>query len=104
MPHLLANISPAEVIGVIGFCLYVTNYCMLTTRVLTGNCITYFVVNLCAAGCVLIGLTASFNLASVMIQVFFIVLSLIGIVLRLRRPRRIVMPDRREPPLLREIA
>lgn len=73
-------------IGVMGFALYVLAYGLLTIRVLNGNSLTYFGLNLAAASCVLIGLTVSFNLASALIQLFWVAMSLIGITLHLLRP------------------
>lgn len=81
---------PAEVfdaIGVAGFGLYVLNYTMLTFRKLGGETITYFALNWVAATLVLIGLTTSFNLASALIQIFWIGISTVAIVIRLRSPK-----------------
>lgn len=75
-----------EFVGVLGFGLYVLNYTLLTTRVISGNSLQFFAVNLTAASCVLIGLTVSFNLASALIQIFWVVMSLIGITLNMIRP------------------
>ncbi|MGH1331011.1 MAG: CBU_0592 family membrane protein [Paracoccaceae bacterium] len=86
------NIEPlglAETIGVIGFIAYVANYLMLTFRIIPPAGIAYFCVNVCAASMVLTGLSASFNMASALIQGFWIVISLVGIALRLRERRRI---------------
>ena len=79
-----------ETIGVIGFCLYVLAYTLLTLRLLAGNSVKYFSLNLTAASCVLIGLTVSFNLASALIQLFWVVMSLVGITLHVLRPARSV--------------
>ena len=75
-------------IGVLGFALYVIAYGLLTLRVLNGNSLAYFGLNLAAASCVLIGLTASFNLASALIQLFWVAMSLLGITLHVLRPAR----------------
>lgn len=75
-----------EFIGVLGFGLYVLNYMLLTLRVLDGHGILYFVLNAAAASMVLVGLMASFNLASVLIQVFWIVISIVAISMRLIGP------------------
>ena len=88
MPFLNHTPALAELIGVGGFCLYVLTYALLTFRVVTAPSLTYFCMNLTAASCVLIGLTASFNLASAMIQIFWISMSLIGITLQLMRATR----------------
>lgn len=79
-----------DAIGVAGFCLYVLNYTLLTLRVLSGNSPRYFALNLTAATCVLIGLTGSFNLASAMIQFFWVAMSVIGLILHFVRPVRAV--------------
>lgn len=74
-----------ESIGVGGFCLYVLNYTLLTLHKFTSHDARYFALNLAAASMVLIGLMASFNLASAMIQLFWVVISTTAILLRLRQ-------------------
>ena len=78
------NANLLEVFGVAGFGLYVSNYLMLTFRILTGNCIIYYLINVTAASLVLVGLMNSFDLASVLIQVFWICISTLGILIRVR--------------------
>ena len=80
--------SLMEIAGVAGFGLYVSNYLMLTFRILTGDCIRYYLINVTAATLVLTGLLNSFDLASALIQVFWICISVVGIVMRLRRTSR----------------
>jgi hypothetical protein len=77
-----------NVIGVIGFSLYVMNYCLLTFHRLTSHSKLYFVINLMAASMVLIGLTHSFNHAAALIQLFWIVISTTAIIVRLRQSKR----------------
>lgn len=79
--------SALEAIGVLGFCLYVLNYSLLTLHRVTSHSTTYFIINLAAATMVLIGLSNSFNLASALIQMFWIVISITAIVIRLRAAR-----------------
>ncbi|MDX8351091.1 CBU_0592 family membrane protein [Cognatiyoonia sp. IB215182] len=74
----------ADAIGVAGFGLYVLNYTLLTFRRIRTEYVVYFVINAAAASMVLIGLSASFNLASALIQVFWLIISLTAIVIRLR--------------------
>lgn len=76
-----------DAIGIAGFGLYVLNYTLLTFRKIQTESIMYFVMNACAAGMVLVGLTNAFNLASAMIQIFWVGISIIGIVMRLRNDR-----------------
>ena len=86
MNFIIVNPDVFEMIGVAGFALYVINYSLLTLRFLDGHSLSYFVLNLLAAAFVLVGLTVSFNLASAMIQLFWVAMSSLGIVLRLTRP------------------
>lgn len=81
--YALLTAAQCEFIGLIGFCTYVANYTALTLRWLRSDSITYFVINFCAASFVLIGLSASFNLAAALIQSFWIVISIIAIAIRL---------------------
>ena len=79
---------PTEVldaIGVAGFGLYVLNYGLLTLQRVQSHQARYFIVNGLAATMVLIGLMSAFNLAAALIQIFWIVISSIAIVIRLRK-------------------
>ena len=76
-----------ETIGLVGFALYVMNYGLLTMQWLNSNCALYFAVNLTAASFVLIGLTGSFNLPAALIQGFWVVMSILGLMIRLRQRR-----------------
>ena len=86
MPDIYFAFPPAllETIGVAGFCLYVLNYSLLTLHRITSHSKIYFVINLIAASFVLIGLIQSFNLASALIQGFWIIISITAIIVRLR--------------------
>ncbi len=74
-----------EIIGVAGFGLYVMNYTLLTFHRLHSHDALYFAINLVAAACVLAGLLVSFNLASALIQLFWVIISTAAIAIRLRR-------------------
>jgi hypothetical protein len=74
-----------EMIGVAGFGLYVMNYTLLTFHKLHSHDALYFAINLIAAAMVMCGLLVSFNLASAMIQAFWVVISTAAIIVRLRR-------------------
>ena len=81
------SMIPAEaynLIGMVGFGLYVLNYVCLTAKKISADHTLYFVVNLLASGMVLVSLASAFNLASAMIQVFWVAISIVGIVTRLR--------------------
>jgi hypothetical protein len=73
-----------RLLGVAGFLAYVANYAALSLRFLTSECMTYFAGNTLAATLVLISLSTDFNLASALIQGFWICIGLLAIALRLR--------------------
>ena len=87
MAHLYTDLGVADIIGLLGFSLYMLNYTSLSMRWVSGDSIQYLAMNMAAAACVLVGLTTQFNLPSAMIQSFWIVLSVFGIILRLRSRR-----------------
>ena len=86
MFETITRMPPAlfDAIGVFGFGLYVLNYTMLTFHRLTSHCKTYFAINLVAASMVLTGMAYSFNLASALIQMFWIGISIAAIIMRMR--------------------
>ena len=90
MQSLILDWPPAmyDAIGLLGFGLYVMSYVLLTTHRLDSRTSAYFVINLIAASLVLVSLVGAFNLASLLIQVFWIVVSILAIVRRYR-----VMPS-----------
>lgn len=92
MTHFISALEAmdiARIMGVAGFLCYVGNYIALSFRWLTSECIGFFIINTFAATMVLISLTRDFNLASAMIQVFWIVIGLTAIAIRLwRGPKR----------------
>ncbi len=95
MLEFFATIDPyaLEMAGVAGFGLYVTNYTLLTFHRLHSHDALYFGINLAAATLVLVSLTASFNFASAMIQIFWVLISSTAIVLRLKRKRAARVDD-----------
>ncbi len=68
-----------ELLGLAGVSFYVLSYFLLQLGKIEGRGIVYVLMNLAAASLVLISLTKDFNLASALIQTFWIVISLIGI-------------------------
>ena len=80
---------PTEVldaIGIAGFGLYVLNYSLLTFQRVQSHQICFFALNGLAAMMVLIGLISAFNLAAALIQIFWIVISIVAIFVRWRKP------------------
>ncbi|TCS67542.1 CBU_0592 family membrane protein [Primorskyibacter sedentarius] len=74
-----------RMLGLVGFCLYVINYFLLSTQIFTAQGIRYFVVNTTAAVLVLIGLTQDFNLPAALTQGFMICMGTAAILIRVRR-------------------
>ncbi|MGB3407154.1 MAG: hypothetical protein WBA67_06635 [Jannaschia sp.] len=89
----LFAMTPLQLLGVAGAATYILNYSLITLRRMSTESVTYFALNTCAASMVLMSLTEAFNPASFIIQVFFIGVSLCGIVTRMRR-RRTASPAR----------
>jgi hypothetical protein len=71
-------------IGVLGFMTYVMTYLLLCLNVVSSTQVRYFALNILAATLVLISLTVEFNLASALIQCFWIVIGALAVILRLR--------------------
>lgn len=65
--------------GLAGVVVYLGSYALLQAGILRGGGYTYAILNLCASSLVLISLTVAFNLSSAIIQVSWIVISLMGI-------------------------
>jgi len=69
-------------LGMAGFALYVLNYALLSWRLVDVKSNRFFVWNTAAASLVLASNYIDFNLASVLIQVFWIAIGLNAIILR----------------------
>jgi len=68
-----------ELIGVAGFVFYMLSYALLQLGKISGQCYTYTLLNMLAASLVLVSLLNQFNLASALIQISWIVISVVGI-------------------------
>lgn len=68
--------------GLTGFATYVIVYAMVGWRVLSGDSLLFFFGNTVAAALVLISNVSEFNLASVLIQIFFITIGMSAMILR----------------------
>ncbi len=69
----------ATLIGVMGAGLYILNYFMLQLNVIRGSGVLYPVVTIFAASFVLISMSAEFNLAGSIIQMAYILISVMGL-------------------------
>lgn len=86
-----------QLIGVVGFSLYITAFTLLQTGRICGNSVGYTCFVVTAASCVLISLVTAFNLAAFLIQSSYVCLGLFGLMRRyvLRKMRQ--SPPRPEP-------
>lgn len=66
-------------IGLVGFLLYMVGFAGLQLQYLDGNGYLYVIINFFAALFVLIGLSFEFNIASALIQISWIIISIVGI-------------------------
>lgn len=82
------QISLSEACGLSGALLYSVGYLLSAYDKLPSQSPIYYVTKLTAAALVLISLMQDFNLASAVIQVFFITVSLIGIIRHFNPQRR----------------
>lgn len=81
MQDMLASLAPmANIIGMLGTSLVVGAFFLLQIGRLDARSLTYNLMNLSGAILLLISLCINFNLASFVIEVFWIVASLVGLV------------------------
>lgn len=66
-------------IGILGVGFYLGSYALLQFGILKGAGFTYTILNLIAASCVAISLLDAFNLSSLVIQMSWITISLVGL-------------------------
>ena len=83
-----AMLDLTQLLGMLGAATYMVNYALLTSRVICPERAVYYVLNGVAAALVLVSLAGAFNAASLVIQLFWIVVSAWGIATRLARRRR----------------
>lgn len=74
----LAQITPADLVGLLGTVILISTYGALQAgKIKTG--MTYSLLNLAASLLLTVSLVVNFNLASFMIELFWIAISLLGI-------------------------
>ncbi len=84
-----------EFIGVAGFLSYIASFALLQLQVISGNGYLYPFLNVLGAGLVLISLMDAFNLASLLIQVSWIVIGIGGMSLKFWTEMRKPKPSQR---------
>ena len=79
VPADLLSLEFWEILGLAGAGLYCGSYLLVALDRLTSASPTYYLFKLAGASFVLASLASSFNLASMIIQVFFVIVSLVGL-------------------------
>lgn len=82
---MLASDFVSMAAGLLGALCYILNYTRLTLRPATADDPGYFALNIVAATLVLCSLVSAFNPAALIIQLFFLTMSVAGLASRLRR-------------------
>ena len=91
--HILNSvIESPDMIGMIGVFLVLTAFCLLNMNRVTSHTISYQLMNLAGSMLLLFSLCFHFNLASVAIEIAWMVISLIGLY-RALRTRRVLLVD-----------
>jgi len=83
--HYLLTIGPLQMIGMMGFFVYIFSFGCVQLGYMDGNSLSYSFFNVLAAFLVAISLFAEFNLSSAFIQGSWILIGLAGIVKRCMR-------------------
>lgn len=87
IPPALVSLSPAQWTGVAGFVIYMAGFLLVQTGHMDGNGIAFPASKVVAALCVMCSLTDTFNLATLLIQLSFVVIGSYGVAIRLHRAR-----------------
>lgn len=73
------NYGPMDLVGNIGVVVLVTTYLMLQLNRLSSSGLAYSLLNAIGAGLIVISLLVDFNLSALVIEVFWVLISLLGI-------------------------
>lgn len=73
------NYGPMDLVGNIGVVVLVTTYLMLQLNKLSSSGLAYSLLNAIGAGLIVISLLVDFNLSALVIEVFWVLISLLGI-------------------------
>jgi len=68
------------IIGFVGVFLYLSSYFLLSLKKIDGNGSNYILMNLFGASCVVVSLIEEFNAPSFVIQITWIILSIIALI------------------------
>lgn len=74
-------------LGMMGCACYVISYFLVQFELIDGNDYAYVLMNLLASVLMLLSLTQAFNLGSAVLQIMWIVISVVGVIRKLGRGR-----------------
>ena len=73
------NYGPLDLLGNIGVIVLMVTYLMLQLNKLSSDALAYSVLNAVGAGLIVISLTSNFNLSALLVEVFWVLISCVGI-------------------------
>lgn len=79
MDRLMSGLTYADLVGTIGTLIVVAAYCATQLRRMNSSDLAFPLVNLCGSLLIAFSLCFNFNLASALMEVFWIAISLLGI-------------------------
>jgi hypothetical protein len=74
------NYGFSDLLGIVGVVLLMAAYLMLQLNRLSSNSLQYSLLNLLGAGLIILSLWSNFNLSAFVIEVFWVLISLLGVV------------------------
>ena len=90
------NYAWHDLLGNAGFLCIIGSYLWLQLGRTTGQTRTYSLVNAIGAALILVSLYFEFNLSAVLVEVFWLIISLLGLIISLRKPFGAAMQTERE--------
>ena len=73
------NYGPLDLIGNIGVIVLMVTYLMLQLNKLSSDALAYSVLNAVGAGLIVVSLLYDFNLSALLMEVFWVLISFVGI-------------------------
>ena len=73
------NYGPLNFLGNIGVVVLMATYLMLQSNKLSSDGLAYSLLNAIGAGLIVVSLTSNFNLSALLVEVFWVLISLLGI-------------------------
>ena len=88
LPSMFSFLTITQAAGVLGFLFYITGFAGVQLGYMNGNSNAYTLTSLTGASLVLVSLTGAFNLASMLIQVSWIIICVTALLRRALNPNR----------------